>query len=464
MQQEYKSRGGLVMWLAVLVLPTLAHAGAKDQERTSRISDDAAPLIDPDQFPQRPKPILELGNPFLGTGKIAPGIELPGGAVWQPSVLVFGTYRSAVQAFHDGDETASEWANRLDLFANLQLSGTERALFGARPLDEDGHFTGMVFDPNATNESGFEDEYNFEITTLFFEGDLGELIPDADPYDTQSLDLGFAVGRQPLFFQEGILINDDIDAIGITRNTLLPTGGTDLQILFIYGWNNIHRDDNIENEDLHLFGFFMTGDFPVNTINADFVYVHNEDEDTDGAYWGVSSVQRIGHFNASIRALGSHALDVESDAVSSGYLLFGEVSWTPAWTHDNVYVNAFCGIDQFASAARGPATGGPLGRTGILFAAVGIGQYGAALGNRADESVGAAIGYQIFIEDIRKQVIFELGGRQSTDAEGDALVALGARYQQAIGQHMVLQLDAFTSHQESRDAGWGSRVEIRYEF
>ena len=72
--------------------------------------------------------------------------------------------------------------------------------------------------------------------------------------------------------------------------------------------------------------------------------------------------------------------------------------------------------------------------------------------------------FTAFIDDIRKQVIFELGGRQSTDAEGDGLVALGARYQQAIGQHMVLQLDAFASHQESRDAGWGSRVEIRYEF
>ena len=150
--------------------------------------------------------------------------------------------------------------------------------------------------------------------------------------------------------------------------------------------------------------------------------------------------------------------------MSSGFLLFGECAWTPAWTHDNVYINAFWGIDNFSSAARGPATGGPLGRVGILFAAVGVGQYGAALGNRADESAGAAIGYQLFLDETRKQIIVEFGGRQSTDAEGDGLLALGARYQQAIGQHMVLQLDAFGSHQESRDQGWGSRVEIRYEF
>ena len=34
-----------------------------------------------------------------------------------------------------------------------------------------------------------------------------------------------------------------------------------------------------------------------------------------------------------------------------------------------MYANVFWGIDRFASAARGPTTGGPLGRTGILIAA-----------------------------------------------------------------------------------------------
>ena len=41
-------------------------------------------------------PILELGEPFLGTGPLDPGFEMPGGSVWQPSLLLYGTYRTAL--------------------------------------------------------------------------------------------------------------------------------------------------------------------------------------------------------------------------------------------------------------------------------------------------------------------------------------------------------------------------------
>ncbi len=452
-----------VIAAAVLALTSPVAAGGDDeQEKTSRISDEAVPEIEADPRHRRPGLILELGNPFLGSGDIPPGLELPGGAVLQPSLWVFGTYRTAIQTFNDGDETFSEWANRLDVFANLQLTGTERILLGIRALDDDGRFTGYNLNPD--DRDGSVNELNANVTTLFFEGDFGEIFPDLDPDDGLSLDLGFAVGRQPLFYQEGMLINDDIDAIGITRNTLLPKGGSDLQLTFLYGWGDIHRDDNIEETGAQLFGGFLTADFPKTTINADFVYVYNHETPTDGAYWGVSGVQRIGHFNTSFRLLGSHALQDESAAVSSGYLLFAEASWTPAWTHDNVYVNAFWGLDSFSSAARDPASGGPLGRTGILFAAVGLGRYGAALGNRADDSVGTAIGYQLFLDETRKQLIVELGGRTGTASDVDGALALGARYQQAIGQNFVLQLDAFGSIQESRDEGFGARVELRFEF
>ena len=65
-------------------------------------------------------------NPFLGVGQITPGFETPFGAVWQPSLIVYGEYRTAIQTFNDGDREISEWANRLDLFTNLYLTPTER--------------------------------------------------------------------------------------------------------------------------------------------------------------------------------------------------------------------------------------------------------------------------------------------------------------------------------------------------
>jgi hypothetical protein len=440
------------------------------KKRTSQISDEVIPLTKPEDFPQRPKPLLELGNPFLGSGDIEEGFTLPTGAVWQPSLLVYGTYRTAIQTYDPGNGSAlTEWANSLELFGNLQLSGTERLLIGFNPLAQNGRFTGYNFNPanDPSGSRGFEDEYNGEITTLFFEGDFGEIFPNADPDDTRSLDWGFSVGRQPLSFQDGMLLNDTIDSIGIIRNTLLPQGGSDFQYTIIYGWDDIHRDDNLEDEDTYLLGLFTQADFDVSTVNLDIVWVDDKLNPTDGVYWGASMIQRIGHYNTTFRVLGSHALETQSAAVSNGYLAFVQVATTPAWTRDIVYVNGFVGIDNYSSAARGPSTGGPLGQAGILFSAVGLGRYGAALGNRADESFGGSIGYQAFLGkdgDSRRQLIFEFGGRNGTTTADDRVLAAGVRYVEALDQHWVLQGDLFGASQENMDDAYGVRLELRFEF
>ena len=95
--------------------------------KESRISDEVLPY-QAQLAPERPQPI-ELGPAFLGTGKIGPGFELPGGAVWQPQLLIWGTARTAVQAFDpegDDDTRVSDWSNRLDIFAEVEVSPTDR--------------------------------------------------------------------------------------------------------------------------------------------------------------------------------------------------------------------------------------------------------------------------------------------------------------------------------------------------
>jgi hypothetical protein len=457
-----------VVLTVCLWLPSALGAGGSigpDGKRTSRISLEAVTHFDFENFPKRPKPILELGDDFLGPGNIGKGLELPTGAVWQPSLVVFGTYRTALQTYRANDVTTSEWANRLDLFANLQLSGSERFLLGIRPLDEDGQFTSHQFRPDGPgDEDGYVEAINAQITTFFFEGDLGEIFPNLDRNDQKRLDLGFAVGRQPVNYQEGMLINDSIDAIGITRNTLLPKGGSDLQVTFLFGWNDVHRDDNLERDNTKLWSLSFALDGPKSTNNLDLVYIDDPDGETDGFFWGVSDVRRIGHFNLSTRILGSHATEDESDVVSDGNLIFAELSWSPAWTQDHVYTNFFVGIDEFASAARGPPTGGPLGRTGILFQAVGLGRYGAPLGNRADKSYGGAFGYQWFIDPVVNQFIFEIGARQQTADDRDAALSVGMRYRHVFGSHIVMQADAFGTLNNSRDNDYGLRLEMRTEF
>ncbi len=438
---------------------------AKQMESVSRLSDIPLPL-QVDDVPYRPSLLLELGEPFLGAGPFGPEIELPTGAVWRPSLWVFGTHRMAVQTFDDDDTRMSEWAHRLDLFANLKLSASERLLIGLRPLDRENRFTGLSFEP----DGDFQDEFNAVVRTLFLEGDLGEIVPNLDREDTGMFDIGFSVGRQAVLFQDGILIDSgglgNPDAVSLIRNNLQLPGTSNVRISVFYAWDNVYRDDNQLDRDAQLFGLFTETDFSFTTVDLDLVYVESGQDTGDAMFAGLRGVQRIGPFNTTITLNTSLPMERETLQTSRGTLIFNEISWTPPHTKDFLYLNTFWGIGEFSSAIRGPATGGPLGRTGILFAAVGLGRYGAALGNRADNAAGGSLGYQKFLDRTRKQLIVELGGRKNTNNREDnsGAFAAGLRYQQAIGQHYVARVDAFGAVREGRDPAYGARLEWLTKF
>jgi len=476
------------LWGAVS-LTTIAFAGlvAAEDDSKVRFSDQPAPLR-LEGFPERPAPLFELGDKFLGTGNLQRGFTLPGGAVWSPNLWVYGTMRSAVQTFEPGNRTpastrVTEWANRLDLFANVQLAATERILVGFRPVDRNtipARFTGYQFEPvggPATNRRGTIEAFSATPRTLFFEGEFGELFPKLDKADKFSLDYGIAVGRQPLSLQDGLLVNDDsIDMVSITRNSLNIPGGSTLRISGYYAWDQIERADNARDENAVLFGINAAADFPVTTVDADALFVASRTGGTaaapnggDGFYAGIGANQRLGKLNTVFRVNTSIALRGETAGVRNGTLLFAELSYTPSYGQDLVYVNGFWGIDDFTSAVRAPTAGGPLGRVGILNAAVGLGRYGAPLSNFADNSAGGAIGYQMFFGELRRrQLILELGGRAPTKAptllRQQPAAGIGTRYQQAFGRRVVLVLDLFGVARETASESYGGRMEFLVKF
>ncbi len=464
-----------VMVLALLMGFSPVWAGSKGQgeageqskkmESESRLSDVPLPLQVED-VPERPSLLLELGEPFLGPGPLGPEVALPTGAVWRPALWVFGTHRMAVQTVDDGATRMSEWAHRLDVFANLKMSGSERLLIGLRPLDRENRFTGLSLEP----EGGFQDELNAVVRTLFFEGDLGEILPDLDREDTGMLDVGFSVGRQAVLFQDGILINSgglgNPDAVSLVRNNLQLPGTSNVRVSAFYAWDNVYRDDNRLDRDAQLFGLFTETDFSATTVDLDLIYLEAGADTGDAWFAGLRGVQRIGPFNTTLTLNASFPTTRETPQTSRGALVFNEISWTPSHTQDFVYLNTFWGIGEFSSAIRGPETGGPLGRTGILFTAVGLGQYGAALGNQADNAAGGSLGYQTFFNRTRQQLILELGGRKTMNNQVDNrdAYAAGLRYQHAIGRHVVAQVGAFGAVQEGRDPSYGARLEWLTKF
>ncbi|MDA0586572.1 MAG: hypothetical protein O2820_00110 [Planctomycetota bacterium] len=438
--------------------------------------------------PDRPALLIEWNEGFLAEGPLGDHIVTPFGATWRPSLWVFGTHRANFAYRHqqgsvsDGvsDLQFAEISQRLDIFAQLNLTGTERILFGMRPLDQETHGPasrlGREFNGYDFQGGNWIDGWNNDVQTFFFEGDFGEIFPYLDYHDNYQIDYGFTIGRQPLIAQQGLLINEDmLDAMTVTRNTLSGNGNLNLRMTGVFAWNRVsrHTQQNfltVRDRNSKLFALLTESDFKTSTVNADVAYVQSEDDLGSMVSWGVSGIQRLhgfrNHYNTSLHFLASHPTSGrETPTTGQGELLFSRTSWTPHHGLDLIYVNAFWGIDQYASATRGPLMGGPAGGgVGILWAHTGLGQYGPPINNQTADSVGGSVGYQLQFDGTRKQVIFEVGGKASTVDPHSDTIASGMRYQQACGQHNVWILDTYVGKTESRDVATGVRVELLTKF
>lgn len=428
----------------------------------------------------RPPLIIEWNERFLGPGLLAPGVELsPFGPTWRPAIWMWGEIRTAVQYYDNRrpQDPIVEWANRVDLFWQLNLTGTERFLFAARPVDRETsvgtsrEFAGYDFRDGDPLPGG-----NFQPQSAFFEGDFGEIFPVLDPYDTRLLDYGFSVGRMPLLAQQGLLLNEDrLDAVTLTRNTLNLNRILNMRITGVYSWGEINRNSPIAgngnrvDNNSRMVALLTETDFHRSTVNADVAYVGGDDSEGDLMAFGVSGIQRsyLHHntYNTSLHVLASFPTGATTPYAQQGELLFAQTSWTPHHYYDLIYLNAFLAIDQFTSPARGPLMGGPLGQTGIIFSAPGVGRAGPPIGVLTNDSAGASLGYQWFFDETRKQLIWEIGGAKEYEGPTNrGALATTLRYQTAIGQHFIFVLDGFVAKQEALDVGSGARAELRMKF
>lgn len=425
------------------------------------------------RLPSRPKLLLEVGNGFLDTGNLSPGFEVPViGAVWQPRLWAYLINRTAFQSFdsgRSGAERETEISNRLDFFANLQLTGTEKILLGIRATDNNrpDRFTRYTFDGA---EEGFNDEFTASVETLFFEGDVGSLFPVIDREGVRPWDLGFTVGRQPLVFQEGILINDTVDAVGLIRNNIPFPGTSNFRVSAMWGWNRLDRNDiSRDPGDEDMFGVFIAADTHRSTYNLDVIYV-NDSGNGDGLYIGASAIQRLaalGGMSTAFRINTSIALEDEipGNVVGNGTLLSAELSKNVKESDDIVYFNSFVGLGNFTQAGREAVVGGPLANTGILFASPSLSTYLSELDPFTTNSViGGAVGYQAFWDNKRRNLILEVAGRHDLSGDGFDSVAIGAQLQQALGRHVQLQFETYYALNEDRPDGYGGRAEIQVVY
>lgn len=404
---------------------------------------------------------------FLSPGPVDPGFETKTGARWRPSFMIFGNLRSAVQSYEPaGGPRTTEWANRLDIFGNFSLTSTERFLIGFRPLDDEGDFTGYAGGPGVAND-GFVNGFDGEPHTFFFEGYLDELFPNLDPHDRRNLDFGISIGRQPIVLQDGILANDDIDSIGITKHNLFRMNASATRISAFVGFHELHRNDNLRDSSARFFALSGCFDYPGMTLEVDGAYVTGDAyQGGDAAYFGIGHLAQLGYWHSTFRANASFAMNSRNArAAADGWLLTHQLSRTLPFNDDVLTLSSFFEIDDYTSAARGPATGGPLGNFSLLHQAVGIGTYGPAIDNDFDSQAGGSVTYQHFIDEAEsKQVIASVGGSGSTDGGNDTTGALVLQYQQAVSENLLWAVGGFGSVTTEGDKGFGMRTELNRKF
>jgi hypothetical protein len=471
---------------------------SEERHSKSRLSNKPKPLLkEHTQLPERNPPIYEWNLPFLGPGNIISGFKSPTGAVWQPAFWVFGSFQSSAGVINDGINPTREYASaRADINGNLQLTPTERIVIGFTPLSQGGNLgTGLLHVDG--QGSSFVNALNPNIQTLFFEGDTRQLFPGIDSNDRNGLDFGFAIGKQWISFQDGVMINDNIQALGITKDTIqIPGIATqDMRITGLFGWADIRRNDTFPDSSAYLLGIFTETDFRKSTVDVDFSYVGSDNprdpfgvqRGGSGAFFGASSTQRFGTLNTTFRVDTSTALDGTGTAVDNGALFLAEFSKTMEGSTNLIYANFFATAGDYTSAARSAQVGGPLERVGILFAPLAASLAGSPIPGDANHAFGGALGYQMFF-GIRNQLTLEIAGKvgrefisQSLIPVGDpnlvlpiglqnllirepnalvneSVVALGGQYVFAVTSRTSIQVNAFLLDQFNGNLGYGAAV------
>lgn len=315
---------------------------------------------------------IELGRGINEVGELSPGIEMPAGAVWQPAFWAYGTARVAGLATDGNRRTipggdSAEVMARMDLFANLQLTGTERVHAHFRPLDQRGGFAGRVLSPK---ESSTTFDIDLDAETLFFEGDVGEMFPNLDPEDRGELDMGFAFGKFPVEFQNGCLVRDEMTAVGLSKTNVQIPGSSGVRVMGLWAFDHVNESNGArDRRDVDLFGLFIEGDFPWGLMELDLAATVSDDRRGDqvnaGVGWtGHSAGNNYSlhanvsqHFNQTVdRARGINVRPNGQPKDYDGGLVVAGYSTEINPRHDLFYANGFWASGDFGRLAK---TGAP---------------------------------------------------------------------------------------------------------
>ena len=435
-----------------------------------------------------PRPPIEWGYPMYQAGPVGKDFDLIGEK--NPArlqLLAFGDLRFGMAYNDNGALDTAQMAVRLNLNLDFRITATERVHVFLRPFDrvEKGRNTRYEFGGNQRDRFG-DHEGLFDLTpeAVFFEGDLGQIANGlTDEY--QSFDIPVAFGLMPLFFQNGIWMEDAILGGAITKpamnSPLLDISNMD--VTFFTGFDRVTtgalREANnlFDDHAAEIYGtaiFIETREF---YIEAGYGYTRDTRADGLGDFSYHNATLAVtkrwfGKVSNSTRVIGNFGQDPgpRLNKTADGWLVLVENSWITHLPSTLVpYANFFVGYNKPQSLARDFGAGGILKNTGINFETDGLTGF-PKLDDTANDTYGGALGVS-YLFNLDQQVVFEIAGlkpfgednKAGRVAKGDQ-AAFGARYQRPLSKSWIFRTDAIYGMREGEDDLAGVRAELRLKF
>jgi len=418
------------------------------------------------------RPLLELGRELYQYGPFKKSSDLFGEKnLFAPQFLVYGDWRTAVAYNDNGKAEQATIATRLNLDFDLRLTATERIHVFMRPLDRGGKFTRL--DLGGENHQ-FEDEFDANVDTLFFEGDVGSILAGFSNEESK-FDMPIAVGLMPLLFQNGVWLEDAFTGVALTipaRNSPM-FDISNMDITLFWGGDRVTTAAIPDDDRVDLFGATAFIETMQGYWEVGYGYVRDSN-DSELTYhnMGIAFTRRYRNIlSNSVRLITASGQDPSSGTrqTADGFILLIENSFITSKPSTLVpYFNMFFGFDQPQSLARDAGAGGILKNTGILFETDGLTGF-PKLDDSGFDTYGGALGLE-YLFSLDQQIVVEAamvqphGEDKTTRKIVGAEYGIGVRYQRPINNAMILRLDAMYAWRDNIDDLSGVRFEFRYKF
>jgi len=424
-----------------------------------------------------PRPPIELGREQYTSGLYEESSTLLGKLnPLLPGLAIYGDWRTAVAYNNNNGKDIAQIATRLNIDVDLKITATERIHAFFTPIQENNvKFTRFEFGGGDADEQ-FNDEFDANPQTLFFEGDFGSLYSGFSNKEA-SFDLPFTAGLFPLFLQNGIWANDAIlgGAVTLPAKNSAALGLANFDITFFAAFDDVDNAGNIaaDEDDNPLYGVTAFVDAFNGFVETGYGLIEGQDELDDRLTHFLTAAYTRRYYNTfsnSTRLFANFADDPFADDLAKegdGFAIISENSLISGLPSTLIpYANFFVGFGNPQPLVDGN-NAGILKNVGINFETDALTGY-PKLDDTASNTYGGALGLQ-YLFNLDRQIVFEVATVQpfEDDVIGaqDAQYGFGVRYQVPINRAWLLRADATYQILESADEdNFGIRTELRRKF